>query len=124
MLSIILKSLHSTYLFFLPFENRNSAIAIAEKIRMQPKTRFTETFSRFPFIGINMLKSIPNTDSKERRRDAIGDGTYLRQMFCKRNASIVLSKPKYKSEKNTRGFVNAERGNGSILGKKAFCVPS
>ena len=67
-----------------------------------------------------MLKSIPNTDSKERRRDAIGEGTYLRQMFCKRNASIVLSKPKYKSEKNTRGFVNAESGNGSILGKKAF----
>ena len=49
MLSIILKSLHSTYLFFLPFENRNSAIAIAEKIKMQPKTRFTETFSRLPF---------------------------------------------------------------------------
>lgn len=82
---------------------------MAAKIRTQPDAIFSVRCSP----KTRQLNRTPNTDSRERKRDAKEDGTYFSPKFCSRNATIVLKSPRYKRETTTLLFVNNVKSRGA-----------
>jgi hypothetical protein len=76
-----------------PFSARITAI----NIKVQPINIFNVNTS----CKNKVLKRIPKTDSKLKKRDAIEDCTYFSPRFCRLKPTMVLKRPRYNIERTT-----------------------